>query len=428
MTEPVVHPKRKLPFDILDSIRGIASLYVAIAHCRGTLWVGGSEFMRMFPRNTWNAWDYIVFGSSMLTRLAVEFVIVFFVLSGFSIAHSLSQNKSPLQFYKRRFIRIYPSYFVAFFWAGAVFLITRSWHPEWYNGETINTAIQSGLDRGHIALVRAQEMNGYFNGSTAIKSLLYVPDLTLTTKEAFAQPQGHFSVPFAAPGHGFITPFWSLTYEIIFYLLAPFLLRKINWYAGISLVLFLINFIFPESVWKLNIPLYIYGFLFVFNIYFALGVLVYKYLGRMEGFFDKLSKFTLLAFIALLVLTMYAMNFYFKTESVFSFLPSALLGVLLIGYFLKYQVRIKWLMGIGRFSYTLYITHLASVFLYLGIYWLIVQPKVSYILNYFVWIPAVFFALGIAYLQYWLVEKRTKSILNMLRKKNVKPRKELSVQ
>ena len=103
-------------FEILDSIRGIASLYVTIAHCRGTLWVGGKEFMKMFPVETWNVGDYLMFGSSMFTRLAVEFVIVFFVLSGFSIAHSLASNKSPGQFYLRRFIRIYPSYVVVLVW------------------------------------------------------------------------------------------------------------------------------------------------------------------------------------------------------------------------------------------------------------------------------------------------------------------------
>ena len=113
MNRVTISEKPRIAFDILDSIRGIAALYVAIAHCRGTLWMGGSEFQKLFPRNTWAISDYLVFGSSMLTRLAVEFVIVFFVLSGFSIAYSLSANKSPLQFYKRRFIRIYPSYVVA---------------------------------------------------------------------------------------------------------------------------------------------------------------------------------------------------------------------------------------------------------------------------------------------------------------------------
>ena len=88
---------------------------------------------------------------------------------------------------------------------------------------------------------------------------------------------------------------------------------------------------------------------------------------------------------------------------------------------MKIPGRIPFLMKIGSFSYTLYITHYASVFLYLGIYHLIFRPDKQYILNYFVWIPAVFFALGIAYLQYLLVERRTKDILNMLRsKKTVK--------
>jgi peptidoglycan/LPS O-acetylase OafA/YrhL len=85
-------------------------------------------------------------------------------------------------------------------------------------------------------------------------------------------------------------------------------------------------------------------------------------------------------------------------------------------FFLKYQVRIPWLMKAGSYSYTLYITHFASVFLYLGIYWLIVKPETTYILNYFVWMPAVLFAMAIAWVQYQLVEKRTKHILNLLRK------------
>jgi peptidoglycan/LPS O-acetylase OafA/YrhL len=72
-------------------------------------------------------------------------------------------------------------------------------------------------------------------------------------------------------------------------------------------------------------------------------------------------------------------------------------------------------MATGKFSYTLYITHFASVFLYLGIYWLVAKPQVPYILNYFVWIPAVLFCLMMAYLQYILVERQTKKILNSLR-------------
>lgn len=375
--------KKKLPFDILDSIRGIASLYVAIAHCRGTLWIGGNEFLKMFPRESWSIWDYAMFGTSMLTRLAVEFVIVFFVLSGFSIAHSLSGNKSPLPFYKRRFIRIYPSYLVALIWAGLVFIVTRYWHPQWYDGSMTE-----------FAFVRTNEMNSYFDPVVMLKNLFYMPS------------------------NGFITPFWSLTYEVIFYLLAPFLLRKANWYAIVSVALFLVNFVAPSRVESVGLPVYIYNFLFVFNIYFALGVLLYNYYEKISVFVSGISRKAWLVILCLLVLLMYAVNFYFRIETPYSFIVSALLGISLILYFLRFEVRIPWLMNVGKFSYTLYITHFATVFLYLGFYWLLAKPAVPYILNYFVWMPAILFVLLIAWIQYILVEKKTKNILNALRRKN----------
>jgi peptidoglycan/LPS O-acetylase OafA/YrhL len=372
--------KPKISFDILDSIRGIAALYVATAHCRGTLWIGGSEFTKMFPRSTWNLWDYFMFGSSMLTRLAVEFVIVFFVLSGFSIAYSLKSNRSPLQFYKRRFIRIYPSYLVALIWAGAVFVVTYHWHPEWYDG----TYTQA-------AFIRTNEMKNYFHWDVILKNLFYMPS------------------------QGFITPFWSLTYEVIFYLLAPFLVKKINLYAGISLLCFLINLLVPGKVMSLGLPLYFYEFIFIYNIYFVIGVLLFYNYNTIITWFTKMPKRLMLSAIFLLLFFIYAINIYFKSETVYSFLVAAALSVLLILFFLTYQVRIKWLMATGKFSYTLYITHFASVFLYLGIYWLVAKPQVPYILNYFVWIPAVLFCLMMAYLQYILVERQTKKILNSLR-------------
>lgn len=385
--------KKKISFDILDSIRGIASLYVAIAHCRGVLWIGGSEFLKKFPRSTWDIGDYLMFGTSMLTRLAVEFVIVFFVLSGFSIAHSLSADKSPLQFYKRRLIRIYPSYFVALVWAGLVFIITRYWHPEWYDGSTFQSAINAGISPGNIPFIRAEEMNSYFNADVIAKNLIYMP------------------------GGGYITPFWSLTYEIIFYLLAPFLLRRINMYAGISAILFLLGFIIPGFIKSIGLPVYIHEFLFTYNIYFVAGIFLYTHFEKANRLVINFSKTHLLLLMGFVLLIMYGLNFYWQKENDFSFLSSAILGIILIIFFLKYQVRIPWLMNTGKASYTLYITHFASVFLYLGIYWLIVKPQIPYILNYFVWMPAVGFVVLMSWIQYELVEKRTKNWLNMLRKK-----------
>lgn len=370
-------------FEILDSIRGIAALVVTIAHCRGILWIGGGEFSKMFPRDTWSFWDYLIFGISMLTRLSVEFVIVFFILSGFSIAHSLSANTSVKQFYLRRLIRIYPSYIVALIWAGLIFALTRYWHPHWYDG-TFTT----------FSFIRTVPMNTYFEPAVILRNLFYMTD-----------------------EQGFIAPFWSLTYEVIFYFLAPFLFRKVNLYIGGSIVLFLLNQFFPNFILSLGIPKYFYNFLFIYNIYFSLGVGLYSNFEKIQNFFENVSKKTLLAMVIFSVLMTYAFNLWFHVGTVFSFLSAALLGGLLIIFFLKYRVQISWLINIGKFSYTLYIVHLPTIFLYLGVYHLIFHPDVPYILNYFVWIPAVFFCLAIAYVHYMLVENKTKKILANMRSK-----------
>jgi peptidoglycan/LPS O-acetylase OafA/YrhL len=373
-------PLKKNQFEILDSVRGIASLYVVIAHCRGCLWIGGNEFLKKFPYETWNVGDYLMFGTSMLTRLAVEFVIIFFVLSGFSIAHSLSSNKSILQFYKRRFIRIYPSFLVALVWAGLVFVVTRYWYPQWYDGTMTD-----------FAYIRAYEMNNYFDWDVMLKNIFYMPS------------------------GGFIAPFWSLTYEVIFYLLAPFLLKNARLYLGVSVVLFLAHLTIPGTLASLHLPVYIYNFFFVFNIYFAIGAFLYTHYQTISGWFSSVTKLQYMCILAILLAGTYGLNIYFRIESDYSFIVASLLSVVLILFFLTYQVRIKPLVAIGRYSYTLYITHLPSIFLYLSIYWLIAKPQVPYILNYFVWMPAVFFCLAMAWIQYQLVEKRTKGILSRLR-------------
>ncbi len=374
-------------FEILDSIRGIAALFVTIAHCRGTLWIGGGEFTKMFPRDTWNIWEYLMFGFSMLTRLSVEFVIVFFVLSGFSIAHSLSSNTSVKDFYFRRLVRIYPSYIVALIWAGLILLITRAWHPHWYDG-TFTT----------FSFIRTNPMNSFFEPGVILRNLFYMTD-----------------------EQGFIAPFWSLTYEVIFYFLAPFLFRKVNWYIAGSIAAFLAYQFFPGFITSLGIPRYLFNFLFLYNIYFALGVCLYGNFERVKGFIENTSKNQLLAAIVFAVMATYGFNIYFQVGTVYSFMASAVLGVLLILFFLKYQVRIPWLINIGKFSYTLYIIHYPTIFLYLGVYHLIFKPEVPYILNYFVWMPAVFLCLGVSYIHYLLVESKTKDVLSKLRSKRAKP-------
>ena len=73
----------------LHIIRGFAALYVAIGHAKIVFWSGGKEYIKTYPVEEWAVFDYIVFAIDMLSSSAQEFVIVFFILSGFFIAFSL---------------------------------------------------------------------------------------------------------------------------------------------------------------------------------------------------------------------------------------------------------------------------------------------------------------------------------------------------
>ena len=235
-------------------------------------------------------------------------------------------------------------------------------------------------------------MNDFFEPNVILRNLFYMTD-----------------------EEGMIAPFWSLTYEVIFYFLAPFLFRRVNIYIVTSIFLFVCGQIFHEFVLRLHIPAYFFNFLFVYNVYFALGVGLYHNFERIKSAFETVPKKALLMAISVSVLLTYGFNIYFHVGTVFSFLAAAMLGLLLIIFFLKYQVQIPWLINIGKFSYTLYIVHYPTIYLYLGIYHLIFHPQTPYILNYFVWIPAVFFCLGVAFVHYTFIESKTKQILNKLR-------------
>ena len=84
----------KLNFKILDGLRGIASTYVLLNHARGNLLMGGNEYSKIKPILNWSFTEKLYYSSLQLTTLGTEFVILFFILSGFSIAYSL-KNKTP---------------------------------------------------------------------------------------------------------------------------------------------------------------------------------------------------------------------------------------------------------------------------------------------------------------------------------------------
>jgi peptidoglycan/LPS O-acetylase OafA/YrhL len=90
---------------VLESLRGIAAFYVVLNHSRGWLWAGAHYLQH---RGGSTLLDKLGAAINQSTRLGHEAVIIFFVLSGLSIGHSVTQGSSPLRLYKRRLFRLYP--------------------------------------------------------------------------------------------------------------------------------------------------------------------------------------------------------------------------------------------------------------------------------------------------------------------------------
>ena len=384
--------KRKIDFDILESLRGLAALYVCVAHCRGVLWIGGSHYLNIHPKDTWSVMDYISMSLAMLTRLSTEFVIIFFVLSGFSIAHSLRHTRKPLDFYKRRFIRLYPPYVVAIFWAMAVAWGIRAIFPNFFDG-TYQTPTYD----------RLLASNGLFNFKTLSLNLIYLPQMG-----------------------GLLNPFWSLTHEIIFYILAPFLLLNNRIYYTGSLISFItINILFGVNV--IGLHQYIAADFLFYNFFFAIGIILYRNHEFIFSSFRFLINYKSLLIIAIIFLIMVGIsmtNNYNKNAQwalTFNAMLAAIMSSLLIFYLVNNNIRLKPLIKVGKFSYTIYITHFPSIFLYMALYYYFSKYSPPYIYSRIFFIPCIGFCLLIAYLQYRMVEKRTKYLLDKLRKNEISP-------
>jgi peptidoglycan/LPS O-acetylase OafA/YrhL len=375
---------KKINFNILESLRGLAALYVCIGHCRAVLWIGGTEYVKQHP--SLSAMDYAVLALNMMTRLSSEFVIVFFVLSGFSIAHSLRNSKAPLPFYKRRFIRLYPPYIAALLWGMLIIGIIQLISPHLTDG-TYSTAT---LDR----LLYSKQL---FTWNYIFKSLIYLPPLD-----------------------GILGPFWSLTQEVIFYLLAPLLFRNKNSYYFLSALLF--SFSVLNSNMHLIGESIITNFFF-YNFFFAVGAWAYynydRILKKTISLLDAKALWISLALFFLMV------GISLKGFSNLNALVAAVMSLILILYFSHNDKKIKWLMQVGVFSYTLYITHYPTIFLYLTLYFLITNANPPYIHNNFVFIPCIFLCLGVAYTHYYFVERKSKQILDKLRRREVERKEEV---
>lgn len=369
--------KQKVNFSILDALRGFAALYVCIAHARGVLWMGMNQYLTIHPFSTWQISDYFMAAMMAATKLSAEFVIFFFVLSGFSIAHSLSSGSNYLNFLKKRAIRLYPTYILGLVWAGIVILIVKEYRPEYFSGE---------LNSNNPLFERFQNSNNFFTPKEIINNLLYNPNVS-----------------------SIIAPYWSLVYEVIFYLLAPLVVLNLKWYSRLSILFFVAGFFIHINSAVLN-------YFFNYNFYFCMGIYAYKYLPEIKAYASRLSISVVVVFSLISILAMIALES-FIPDAKFSMLISATLSVFWIANILQKDIRIYFMEKIGGYSYTLYATHLQTILLFFLLYDVLGFIDITNLTNPILWITVIPGAVAIAYIFYLISERPIKNYLNRMRKR-----------
>jgi peptidoglycan/LPS O-acetylase OafA/YrhL len=372
----------KINFSIIDSLRGLASLVVCIAHCRGILWAGGVIYIKLHPFATWGINDWVIMIITSLTKLSGEAVIFFFVLSGFSIAHSLSYQPKPGFFLYKRFVRLYPPYIVGFLFALVVVMVLKTQPGLFFNTQYDSEAFR--LFYNSPALFKPENI---------LRTLFYNPPLNTI-----------------------IRPYWSLVYEIIFYVGAVLFVRKLQWYYVASCIFFITGILASILFPSLQFNSLLYNFAFQYNFYFMIGIFVYHNLDTISSRKWMTGK-GWWAICLFLYLLMVGLEGVIEERYNISFLVAALTCILMIVNMLDKKIFIKPLIQIGGFSYTLYVIHFSVVVLIAFCLYSFVHLHPPYIYSFLYWIPAIFVCLGVSYLFYWLIEKKTKQYLNSLRSK-----------
>ncbi|RYZ48817.1 MAG: acyltransferase, partial [Chitinophagaceae bacterium] len=313
-----------------------------------------------------------------------EFVLLFFVLSGFVIhygyALKLKQNSAAKiqwgQYLVRRARRIYPPFLFALLLTLILDTIGRANGLAIYDGQTPYQTINTNVG----------------NQSLGWQTLL--GNLFFLYKEY-------------VPIFGTNGPTWSLKFEWWFYMIYPLTIlvaRKHIYYAtGLMVLLFAASF-FP-GLWPGALAREIFGSM----ICWWLGVLLAEVAtGRIKAPMSVMVAMALIGFGVCFVTAGDSRVTDLKTALLFTAIIAVLLAVAQRGKSLKWLEKLK---PLGDFSYTLYIIHFPILVLLSGL-------LMKYLNNglpshsYFVMLGIVI-CLAVAYLAHFMVERpfmKTKTV------------------
>jgi peptidoglycan/LPS O-acetylase OafA/YrhL len=276
-------------------------------------------------------------------------VTIFFVISGFYMAMVLSENPAYGQvsaFYQQRLLRLFPTYWALLalaLLAGAISSIQQGWatvqalqlpqnHPGLFVGWLLSHLFIIGQDVFH------------FVGFGATGDLAF---------ERHATPAEH---PLAALL--VIPPAWSLSLEITFYLLVPFLVRRSTGVlVGLMLASCAIRLASAYGLGLIEDP-WATRFFLSELAFFLVGMLAYRLVAQPGAKVASLRGAGYLAICAAAVGSLAANNFGHVNAGLFS--KAAVVTLVL-------TVAIPWLFmltrnnrldrHVGEYSYPLYLCH-----------------------------------------------------------------------
>lgn len=358
----------------LECIRGIAATFVVLNHARGWLWAGLTYVRSHGGLAQYSLPMKIFAGFNLLTRCGQEFVVLFFVLSGFSIAHSLRNGGRLGRFYQRRFIRLYPPYLAALAWGVLVYVVARELAPALFDG---------GLPGA------GESLSGMSSPVEPYVLLGYL---------VYARNEGLFA------------QFWSLSHEVIHYILFPHYFRVLRLYMQASLLMYLLGWFLDGSGVVAGGVLYRHFFLY--NLYFVIGIFLREHFSLAVSLVGRMRRGWLWSVVVVLFVVMVSLNGVIGGGRVTGLIASGIAVLLVIQFVLMSRVP-SVLVFLGFQSYSLYLTHLATVALAVAVY---VRLGGEYpIVAPWLWVFVVPFAILIAQAFFLFVEAPTRRVLARLR-------------
>ena len=205
MIRPLLIPAKSYPNNF-DFVRLILAVSVIFCHCFA-IFYGYEKFLHTEPFMVWSN-QQISIGS-----VAVD---LFFIISGFLIVKSFENSENTIEYFKKRILRIYPGFTVAFLFS--IFLIGFFGSGMVYN---------------------LQGYHNYFSNLYKKQELVHLITLQGPYQRMFFKD---------APEPGVNDSLWTIQFEFICYLLVPLwaglnLFRNKWFFMGAFMMAFIVYYL-----------------------------------------------------------------------------------------------------------------------------------------------------------------------------------------